>query len=548
MTSITPLLGAGLAIKPEHFGEALACRRAGLWFETHVENHLVDGGPKLAWIQAVREHHPVSLHGVSLSLGGCDPLDAGHVLALSALIRRIEPVLVSEHLAWSRHGPTVFPDLLPFAYTTPSLCRLVQRVDEVQTMLGRCIAIENPSHYLHNPRSDWDEIAFLDELAQRTGCKLLLDLNNVFVSANNLGFDAQAWVDRFPAHRIAEVHLAGHSADPMIGASLLIDSHDSAVSPAVWQLLDRLLRRSGPCPCLIERDASLPAFEVLLSERDHAQSMLALVGECLAVEESAALVQQEFSCLLLGQDAHGVSADMVALSDQPGFAVYRNTVAKGCIDALQANFPSVVQLVGQEWFRSAAYEFFRVHPPQQASLVVYGEAFPEFLGGLESTATLPYLEEVAMIDQQWRASLIANDEPVLKAHQLEASSLVPLGQQVLRPHHAARWFVSGQYPVALIWARSRPDIEGIDRLCEASLADDASLWIPDGVLFTRPEAKVQAMRIDAAAGAFLSACAAGRTLDQASSAFFDVAPQGDLAAAFASLLVSGAFSTQGVSA
>jgi hypothetical protein len=267
------MLAAGLGLKPEHFEEALQARAPGLWFEVHAENYLVAGGPRLAWMDAIREQHPLSLHGVSLSLAGEDPLDAAHLKALTGLVRRLEPSLVSEHLAWSRAGGHYLPDLLPFERTTATLHRLCDRIEQTQEALGRPIAVENPSHYLALAH-EWDEIDFIVELAERTGCTLLLDLNNVYLSANNLGYDAAAWIDRVPADLVSQLHLAGHSSDPTLGAALLIDSHDAPVAPAVWQLFEHFVQRAGPRPSLIERDGNVPAFAELMAERELAQTVL----------------------------------------------------------------------------------------------------------------------------------------------------------------------------------------------------------------------------------------------------------------------------------
>lgn len=267
------MLAAGLGLKPEHFEEALQARAPGLWFEVHAENYLVAGGPRLAWMDAIREQHPLSLHGVSLSLAGEDPLDAAHLKALAGLVRRLEPSLVSEHLAWSRAGGHYLPDLLPFERTTATLHRLCDRIEQTQEALGRPIAVENPSHYLALAH-EWDEIDFIVELAERTGCTLLLDLNNVYLSANNLGYDAAAWIGRVPADLVSQLHLAGHSSDPALGAALLIDSHDAPVAPAVWQLFEHFVQRAGPRPSLIERDGNVPAFAELMAEREQAQAVL----------------------------------------------------------------------------------------------------------------------------------------------------------------------------------------------------------------------------------------------------------------------------------
>ncbi len=272
--TMTTVPSAGLGLKPEHYEEALACPAEGLWFEVHPENYLVEGGPRLAWLEAIRASHPLSLHGVSLSLAADAPPDAAHLERLAALADRIAPVLVSEHLAWSAWRGVYHPDLLPFPRSQEALLRVVQNIARTQDALKRPIAIENPSHYLRIEGHDWGEIEFLAELARRSGCGLLLDVNNVYVSARNLGFSAEDYLDAFPGAAVMEVHLAGHSPDPQLGQALLVDSHDAPIAPAVWALYERLIARIGPRPTLIERDDQLLPFAELLAERNRAHALL----------------------------------------------------------------------------------------------------------------------------------------------------------------------------------------------------------------------------------------------------------------------------------
>jgi len=267
------LLSAGLGLKPQHFDAALDCSAPGLWFEVHPENYLMDGGPRLAWLQAIREHHPVALHGVSLSLAGPDAPDPVHLRQLAQLAERIEPVLVSEHLAWSRAGGHYLPDLLPVPRTAATLARLAANISRTQDVLKRRIALENPSHYLRMDQHSWSEPEFLHELVRRTGCGLLVDVNNVHVSACNLGIDARQYLDQLPVDDILEIHLAGHSADASL-PGLLIDSHDAPIAAPVWALYQHLLARTGARPTLIERDGNVPAFEELMAERGTATTLL----------------------------------------------------------------------------------------------------------------------------------------------------------------------------------------------------------------------------------------------------------------------------------
>ena len=278
---VTPApLGAGLGLKPAHYDDALRARMPGLWFEVHPENYMVDGGPRLAWLEAIRAHHPISLHGVALSLAAAAPPDETHLLRLKTLAERVQPTLVSEHLAWSAWRGHYLPDLLPFPRTNGALMRIAANIERTQEVLGRSIAIENPAHYLTIEGHEWSETDFLRELCARTGCGLLVDINNVYVSARNVGVDARAYIDAVPADRVMEIHLAGHALDAGTTPALVIDSHDAAVDDAVWALYRRALERMGPQPTLIERDDNVPAFEVLCAERRIAQTMLERVSQC----------------------------------------------------------------------------------------------------------------------------------------------------------------------------------------------------------------------------------------------------------------------------
>ena len=265
-------LAAGVGFKAEHFEEALATPAAGLWFEVHAENYMVNGGPRLAMLETVRSERPLSLHGVGMSLAGAAPPDADHLARLKFLVDRFEPELVSEHLAWSRLDGRCFPDLLPVPRTNEALARLADNIGRVQDVLGRSIMIENPSHYLALRDHQWSETSFLAELARRTGCGLLIDVNNVAVGAHNLGYDPAAWLEAIPAKLVGEVHLAGHSLDKE--GTLLIDSHDAAVSDDVWRLYESFIDRIGAKPTLIERDGNLPPFAELMAERQRAQHVL----------------------------------------------------------------------------------------------------------------------------------------------------------------------------------------------------------------------------------------------------------------------------------
>jgi len=269
---------AGVSLKPQHYADALAAPADGLWFEVHAENYMADGGPRLAWLDAIARDKPISLHGVGLSLAAEEPPDEGHLAALRRLVDRYRPMLFSEHLAWSMRQGVYAPDLLPFPRTREALDRICAHVARTQDALGRQVLIENPALYLPLRGHHYDEPEFLARLAGATGCGLLVDVNNVFVSAHNLGYSAEAYLDALPGELVGEIHLAGHAADARLGAALLIDTHAAPVAEPVWRLYTRLIARIGPRPTLIERDDALPPFAELMAERGRAHRLLQAAG------------------------------------------------------------------------------------------------------------------------------------------------------------------------------------------------------------------------------------------------------------------------------
>ena len=258
---------AGLGLKPQHYAEILESRPDIGFFEVHAENYMGDGGPPHRYLAAIVERYPLSLHGVGLSIGGEAPLNRDHLRRLRSLVDRYKPQSFSEHLAWSSHEETSLNDLLPLPYTNATLDRVVAHVDEVQQALGRAMLLENPSTYVLFAESTIDEIDFLAVIADRTGCGLLLDVNNVMVSSVNHHMDPFAYVDRFPVHAVGEIHLAGYDeTTDAAGERLLIDAHASRVSQDVFALFRHTLGRTGPVPTLVEWDNNVPAFSVLADE------------------------------------------------------------------------------------------------------------------------------------------------------------------------------------------------------------------------------------------------------------------------------------------
>lgn len=266
---------AGVGFKPEHFADIRESRQPVGFFEVHAENYMGDGGPPHAHLTYIRENYALSLHGVGLSIGSMQDLDRDHLSRLKTLCDRYEPQSFSEHLAWSSHDSVFLNDLLPLPYTPETLARIVEHVDQVQSTLRRQMLLENPATYLRFAESTIPETEFLAEIARRTGCGLLLDVNNVFVSATNHHLDAEAYLASFPFERVGEIHLSGHAATvDEAGAPLLIDTHDSQVADPVWALYESVIAIAGPLASLVEWDDKIPTWPVLRAEALAAQAIL----------------------------------------------------------------------------------------------------------------------------------------------------------------------------------------------------------------------------------------------------------------------------------
>ena len=264
-----------MGYKPQHFSDIMNDAAPVEWLEIHAENYMGDGGRPIAQLRHLSERFAISVHGVGLSIGGEADLDTDHLARLKHICTWLQPASFSEHLAWSTHDSHFLNDLLPLPYTQATLTRIADHIDQVQEVVGRQMLLENPSSYLAFDESTYAETEFLDEVAKRTGCGLLLDVNNVFVSATNLQIDAYSYIDAFPLARVGEIHLGGHDEEEDDhGAPLLIDSHGREVADPVWTLLDYTLERSGARPILIEWDANIPDWSELAEEARRAAKAL----------------------------------------------------------------------------------------------------------------------------------------------------------------------------------------------------------------------------------------------------------------------------------
>ena len=266
---------AGVGLKPEHYAAILATDPDIGWFEIHAENYMGAGGPPHRYLTAIRERYPLSLHGVGLSIGAARPLDKDHLQRLKSLNDRYQPGLFSEHLAWSSHDTVFLSDLLPVPYTEETVARVADHIDEVQETVGRRMLLENPSTYVAFEASTMSEIDFLRDVVRRTGCGLLLDVNNIHVSATNQHYDPVAYLDAFPLDHVGEMHLAGYAPETDDhGDPLLVDAHDRPIDPVVLELYERAILRAGAVPTLVEWDNDVPDWPTLHSEARRVEAVL----------------------------------------------------------------------------------------------------------------------------------------------------------------------------------------------------------------------------------------------------------------------------------
>ena len=471
---------AGVGFKPVHFDDIMSGDQPIEFVEIHAENYMGEGGLPHAQLRALCGRYALSVHGVGLSIGSAQPLDADHLDRLKILCDRYRPASFSEHLAWSSHDGAFLNDLLPLPYNEETLARIVGHIDQVQSVLGRQMLLENPSTYVEFSDSSIPETEFLDEIARRTGCGLLLDVNNVFVSACNHGADPHAYLASFPLARVKEVHLGGHDEQTDdIGAALLIDSHGAAVADPVWALFRSVIARTGPLPTLIEWDNDVPDWATL-SGRSATRQVRARTNRAHRGRVRMAMfadVQNEFATALLDADRPVPLAVTSHTSRSPvrRFGVYRNNVVASLVNALRTRFPVVESIVGEEFFAAMARVFVTANPPRSPVLHLYGDAFPEFIEEFPPAADLAYLADVARLEAaRTRAFHAADAQP---AEPREWARLDP--EQLIRCRvalHPSMQIVCSQHPIVTIWAMNsgKAELRPID--------DDG----PEDALVVRP--------------------------------------------------------------
>jgi uncharacterized protein (UPF0276 family) len=437
-------LGYGIGLRPRHYREFLEASPAVDWVEAISENFMGVGGRPLAVLEKVRRERPVVLHGVSLGIGSAEPLDQRYLHDWKALITRIEPAIVSDHLCWGRAHGRYSHDLLPVPFTEEVVRHVVDRVSQVQDFLGRRIALENASSYLTFVESELTEWDFLAQVAKRAGCDILLDVNNVFVSSRNHGFDSDAYLAGVPVEHVKQIHLAGHQRRP----ELIIDTHDGPVSDEVWALYARAKGRFGDVPTLIEWDDAVPPLETLLAEAEKARSVLpvSLSPRGEATRETGERVGERantvsgiiestqrvlFAAITdanpVTPEAEALIAEHPPLTRKARIEVYAEMYWLRMRDVLRDAFPTVRSRLGDETFDANVADYLREHPSTHHSLDRLGRAFAGFLH-----------DDVAAVEWARAESFIAPDAEVISFEQLQAQPPETWGALELQAHPSVR--------------------------------------------------------------------------------------------------------------
>ncbi len=386
---------AGIGWRAPHHGAVLEQHPEIGFLEVHAENHM-GGGRRIAVLEQARRDYPISIHGVGLSLGSVGPVDAVHLDRFAALVAAIDPVLVSEHVAWCRQDGIYLNDLLPLPYTEEALAVLVRNIDRVQARLKRPILMENPSTYLAFAHAPIPEGAFLAEMARRSGCGLLLDVNNLYVNERNHGLPARAVLAALDPGSVAEIHVAGHHVAALGDAVLLIDDHGASVSDAVWDLYRDAVALFPQAKTLVEWTAGFPRSTSCCRKRQRRMRIAQWCRSCAVLAE----LQHDFARALRG-DALAVpriGIDAAGLNAERRVAVYRNHHRISLAAALAANFPTVVKVIGEQAFEALALSYLAFDPPRDACLAAYGGGFPAFLESDPRAQGLVYLGDVAWLD------------------------------------------------------------------------------------------------------------------------------------------------------
>lgn len=464
-------MAAGIGVRMPHHTDILQQLPPVGFLEAHSENYFGETFSRKTLLK-LREHYQVSLHGVGLSLGRADDLDKHHLAELKKLVDEVDPLFVSEHLSWSAYAHRHVPDLLPLPLTEQALTVICQHIEHMQEVLGRKVLVENPSNYLLFDQLQIPEPEFLNLLAQRTGCGLLLDVNNIHVSAVNLQRDPVAYIDGIGSQYIKQYHLAGYTDYQQGDERVLIDTHDNTVYPEVWGLFEQTLQTHGSRPVLFEWDSDLPELGVLVAEAAKADAYIESAVSAKSGTASTAIPDtrldsssQQYS---LSQSQDKFLDDILTLSDTASEApskfesriwVYQNNVFGALHDYLQDVFPAARGVVGEDFFKAMTRQFVGKTPPQLGNIHDYGEELEAFVRGFKPLEELAYIGDLVAYEWAQHSAYYASDKPDMKIEGLDAEQQQALLAQPVELKDSVTAMQSS-YPITEIHRQSLPDYSG----------------------------------------------------------------------------------------
>lgn len=503
------LQGVGVGLRPPHVRAFLDARQPVGWIEVHSENYLAQGGWDWHALRRLRETYPLSLHGVGLGLGSVHGFPAEHLARLKALTEAIDPALVSEHLCWGAAGGRQLNDLLPLPLSRAALDLVCERVGRVQDALGRRILVENVSTYVRFQSDAMSEAEFLAELARRSGCGILLDVNNLYVNQRNHGEDALQAIAALAPGSVGEIHLGGH----LETLDAVIDHHGAAVAAPVWALYRAALARFGVLPTLVEWDTDLPPLAVLLGEADQARAILEQAAETRAAQPAPArpqasatdtgalaALQQDFAQALVDPLAGGAMLAQLR-GDDTRLAIYRGNLRAHARRALANSYPVIEQLVGEDFFGGLAQAYVQAYPSRDPDLNRYGAQFATFLAGFAPAAELPWLADMARLEWAVHLAWRAPDAPVLDIAALAGLEPDRLAAARLVLHPACAVFES-RWAVSRLWLAHQEGGPAFPESMEASAA----------LLVLRAQWRAGVVELGRAEYAGLAAAAAGKRI------------------------------------
>jgi uncharacterized protein (UPF0276 family) len=521
--------GVGVGLRAPHYREFLDQRPKVGWLEVHTENYLAQSGWDWHVLQQLRGDYPLSLHGVGMGLGSARGFSEQHLERVRALVERVDPFLVSEHLCWGAVHDRSLNDLLPLSFNHAALGLLCERVERVQDALRRRILLENVSTYVRFRDDSMSEAEFMAALARRTGCALLLDVNNLFVNQCNHGEDALAAIAAIAPGSVGEIHLAGHLVTP----EAVVDHHGAAVAPEVWQLYQAALARFGKLPTLIEWDTDIPALDVLLAEA-HKASIIAsafwvrdepnpagAAPAGRAPQHDLAAAQQAFARALFEPGAEPQALAQLKGEGTPQrFALYRGNLTATWDKTLSAAYPVLRQLVGDEFFSALSRAYGMARPSDNADLNQFGATFAAFLDRFEHVADYPYLPDMARLEWALHRAHYAADATAVGAGELAALTPAQVETARFRLHPACALLAS-EWATPALWQAHRPG---------GAQGFPARIQTASHALVARPRWKAEVVPLSKSAHAALAAMAAGQAFGAALDAAFDLEDEFDVAA------------------